>query len=230
MLLLARLRYVRGMQVATIQLARQMKSVAPAYVLSYEAMQLDIGGEIRRLLVAIGVGEHVARERVEMAQARGRLSLSKSLRTETLSSILGNYDQLEALLRPAAASSPNTTNRVPSLHKMLVATEPQVFPILDPRVELDSLLPPSMAEMAENSGGFQMRIEPRNCIATARDPRSTMVTSLRNATGGARQDASSAIATVPLSNISTLAAHIQAAANHLTEAAHHLSFIAAAVT
>ena len=98
--------------------ARSAAGGRVAFTLVYEAMQLDLDGEIRKLLLAIGVPAAAAAVRVPTLIKAGG---------EDMREALANFDEVGRHFRP-----------LPCLHSMLVARGPTVFEMHACREEIAS--------------------------------------------------------------------------------------------
>lgn len=144
--------------------ARSLSGHRLAYVIQYEAMQLDLDGEMRRLLRAIGVPDGIAaRQRraltanavngtdtvaarsadtaapwppSESVGAEGTLLVKAG--SESAEGALVNFGEVERYLRP-----------VECLHRMLLATTPMLFDHGQCVRALDALPPPLLRDLAQ---------------------------------------------------------------------------------
>lgn len=109
--LLLRVRSIVFAQQAVLRRASQMAGGGAVHRIVYEAMQADIGAELRRVLRAVGVAppaEPPPAEHGAMVKAG----------FDDLRAALANFGELDAALAPLRC-----------LHEMLHATAPRIFPL-----------------------------------------------------------------------------------------------------
>ena len=114
-------RILQRQQDSTREHAMQLAGPAQIkYVITYEALQMDLEGEIERLLGAIGAPARSAASLHETSLLTRQLLLLAGevvkSSSEDMAVALQNYDEVESLFQPLGC-----------LHEMLAASEPKVF-------------------------------------------------------------------------------------------------------
>ena len=156
--LLFRVRTVALAQQDILKTAAQLAGGAPAYRIVYEALQADLPGELRRVLLAVGVSLPADRPSSPPAPANAQMVKAGF---DDLRSAVANFDELDAVLRGMHC-----------VHEMLHEKTPRVFPIercAAIAVELQGLGRTIAARVIEakrtnvSTGKMYKELSPDNC-------------------------------------------------------------------